>query len=347
MYEPEELVLSAGPGTPMREIETLLAAHNQALAFEPPDFGVLFGTSVGGTLGGIVASNLSGPRRIKAGAVRDHLLGLRAVSGRGETFKTGGRVVKNVTGYDLCKLMAGSFGTLAALSELTVKVLPAPESVRTVLVLGLDNDSAIRAMSAAMSGSHEVSAAAHLPPPASARSSVSYVSGAGQAVTALRIEGVRPSVLARCTALRDDLASFGTIEELHTDNSRTLWRDVRDVTLLPASGSLWRISVPPADGAPVGEHIRSTSHAEILFDWGGGLIWAALEPGALYDDAGAAAIRGALRSGHATLFRATEDVRESVEVFQPLGPVGALSARIKNAFDPNGILNPGRMYAGV
>ncbi len=347
MYEPEELVLTAGPGTPMREIETLLAAQNQALAFEPPDYGSLFGMSVGGTLGGVVAGNLSGPRRIKAGAVRDHVLGLRAVSGRGETFKTGGRVVKNVTGYDLCKLMTGSFGTLAALTELTVKVLPAPELVRTVLVFGLENEAAIRAMSAALGGSHEVSGAVHLPATASARSSVSYICGAGQAVTALRIEGVRPSVLARCGALRDELASFGTMEELHSDNSRTLWQEIRDGRLLPASGSLWRVSVPPTDGASLSERIRSTTGAEIMFEWGGGLIWAALDADTTHDDAGATAIRGALTSGHATLFRAAENVRASVDVFQPQAqPVSALSARVKNAFDPHGILNPGRMYAG-
>ena len=189
--------------------------------------------------------------------------------------------------------------------------------------------------------------AAHLPATASARSSVSYINSARQAVTALRIEGVRPSVLARCTMLRDDLAAFGAIEELHSDNSRTLWQEVRDVRMLPTSESLWRVSVPPTDGAAVGGRIRSTTGAEIVFDWGGGLIWAALEAGAGHDDAGATAIRGALTSGHATLFRASGSARESVDVFQPLGPVGALSARIKKAFDPNGILNPGRMYAGV
>jgi len=131
LYEPEELVLSARAGTPLAEIETLLAAHNQELAFEPMDYGPVFGAPAGcGTIGGTIAANLSGPRRIKAGAARDHFLGVSAVSGRAETFKSGGRVVKNVTGYDLCKVLAGSHGTLAVMTDVTVKVLPRAETER-------------------------------------------------------------------------------------------------------------------------------------------------------------------------------------------------------------------------
>ena len=166
LYEPEELVLSAKAGTPLAEIEKLLAEHNQELAFEPIDYGPLLGGAAGhGTIGGTVAANLSGPRRIKAGAARDHFLGFTAVSGRGETFKSGGRVVKNVTGYDLCKLMAGSWGTLAAMTDVTVKVLPRAETEQTLLVLGLDDAKAAQAMSAAMGSPNDVSGAAHLPAP--------------------------------------------------------------------------------------------------------------------------------------------------------------------------------------
>ncbi len=348
MYEPDELVLSVGPGTTISEIEELLAQQNQALVFEPPDYGALFGATAGATLGGIVASNLSGPRRIKAGAVRDHVLGLTAVSGRGKTFKTGGRVVKNVTGYDLCKLMTGSFGTLGALTELTVKVLPAPESARTVLLLGLDEAAANSAMTAALSGSHDVSGAAYVPAAATARSSVSYVSAPGVPVTALRIEGIRPSVLSRCASLREDLAKFGAIEELHTSNSTCLWREIRDGSLLPASECLWRISVPPSEGGALAQRLRNSLGAEVQLDWGGGLVWAAFDPATSIEDAGASIVRGAVSSGHATLFRAAENVRAAVDVFQPLSKsVSALSARVKNAFDPHGILNSGRMYAGV
>ena len=348
MYEPAELVLSAGPGTPVREIEAELAANNQALAFEPPDFGAIFGTAAAGTLGGLVASNLAGPRRIKAGAVRDHVLGLNAVSGRGQTFKTGGRVVKNVTGYDLCKLMTGSFGTLAAMTELTIKVLPAAEAVRTVLIIGLDEAAAIRAMSEALGSSHDVSGAAHLPAPATKRSAVSHVSATARSITALRLEGVRPSVVGRCQALREALSKLGSTEELHTSNSRTLWKEISDGRLLPQTGCLWRISVPPSDGVTLAESLRSSLDAEVHFDWGGGLVWAAFDEGSELADANASIVRAAVNSGHATLFRAPESVRAAVAVFQPQSqPVTALSARVKNAFDPHGIINPGRMYAGV
>ena len=204
LYEPEELILQARAATPLAEVEAALAEHGQQLAFEPPDLGPLFGRPAGQqTLGGALMANLAGPRRIKAGAARDHFLGFIGVSGRGETFKSGGRVMKNVTGYDLCKLMAGSFGTLAVLSEVTVKVLPAGEKTRTVLVAGLDDERAAAAMAAALNSSHEVSGAAHLPAGIAVRSAVGYVRDPGAAVTAVRVEGPGPSVEHRCAALRD------------------------------------------------------------------------------------------------------------------------------------------------
>ena len=212
LYEPEELVLSAKAGTPLAEIEALVESKGQQLAFEPMDYGPILGAAGrAGTLGGALAANLSGPRRIKAGAARDHFLGFSAVSGRGETFKSGGRVVKNVTGYDLCKLLAGSFGTLAAMTEVTIKVLPRPETEATVLVLGLDDAGANAAMSAAMASSCDVSAAAHLP-----RSMVMHFAGlyVDQAATAFRIEGFAPSVKHRKDALMSLLRPFGALEPI-------------------------------------------------------------------------------------------------------------------------------------
>src|SRR5438552_9678099 len=198
LYEPEELVLSAKACTPIAEIEQLVASRGQELAFEPMDYGPVLGRSMGrGTLGGALATNLSGPRRIKAGAARDHFLGVTAVSGRGEIFKSGGRVVKNVTGYDLCKVLAGSYGTLAAMTDVTVKVLPRAETEQTLLVLGLDDASAAKAMSVAMGSSNDVSSAAHFPAPLAAI----IQAEAGTAVTALRLEGVAPSVEHRMRAL--------------------------------------------------------------------------------------------------------------------------------------------------
>lgn len=347
-YEPAELTLTAGAGTPLSEIEETVAANQQMLAFEPADYRALLGTSGTPTLGGALACNLSGPRRIKAGAARDHFLGVEAVSGRAEIFKAGGRVVKNVTGYDLCKLLAGSFGTLAVMHEMTIKVLPAPESTRTILIFGLDDARAGAAMARAMGSANDVSSAAHLPASAAASSGVAYVSGAGRAVTALRIEGVKPSVIARCDALRTILGQFGNLEELHSHNSRTFWREVRGVAPFAGGGkAVWRLSVPPARGADVVASVRAELDCTAIYDWAGGLIWLAV---AAAPDAGEGAVRAALarHGGHATLLRAAGDVRAAVPVFQPQAPaLAALSARIKAAFDPEGVLNPGRMYKGV
>ncbi len=364
LYEPEALVLSARAGTPRAEIEAVLVEQRQQLAFEPGDLGPLLGAGAGqGSIGGMLACNLAGPRRIKAGAARDHFLGTSAVSGRGEAFKCGGRVVKNVTGYDLCKLLAGSYGTLAILTDVTVKVMPAPEKTRTVLLLGLDDAGARAAMTRALQSSHEVSGAAHLPAPVAARSAVSYVARAGGAqaggaITALRVEGPGPSVDYRCTALREDLADLADSEELHSMNSAALWRELRDVA--PFVGRperpVWRVSVAPQDGARLVAAVARELDAEYFYDWGGGLIWLAPAPpgedaGA---DAGAARIRAALGAapgsggGHATLFRAPAELRAAVPVFQPQDPAkAALTTRVKDGFDPKRVLNPGRMYAGV
>ena len=355
-YQPSELVLTAQAATPLAAIEAAVEAERQMLAFEPADYGPLLGADggadlrapAGATLGGALACNLSGPRRPKAGAARDHFLGAHAVSGRGERFKAGGRVVKNVTGYDVCKLLAGSYGTLAVMHEVTIKVLPAPERTRTVLVFGLAPAAAVEALGAALGSAHEVSGAAHLPAEVAARSDVSYVAGAGAAVTAVRVEGFPASVGARCAALRALLGRFGAVEELHSRNSGTLWREIRDVrAFADESGPLWRLSVPPASGAEAAARVADKAEVRALFDWGGGLVWLAVE-GA--EDAGEAAVRAAASAlgGHATLVRADAPTRAARAVFQPQARgMAALTARIKRAFDPAGVLNPGRMYAGV
>ena len=347
-YQPSELVLTAKAATPLATIETEIGAERQILAFEPADYAPLFGTTNGATLGGALACNLSGPRRIKAGAARDHFLGVHAVSGRGERFKAGGRVVKNVTGYDVCKLLAGSYGTLALMHEVTVKVLPAPERTRTVLVYGLEPSDAMDALGAALGSAHEVSGAAHMPAEVAARSAVSYVAEAGTAVSAVRVEGFPASVGARCQALRELLGRFGTVEELHSRNSATLWREIRDVrAFADDTGPLWRLSVPPASGAAAAARVADAADVRALFDWGGGLVWLGVI-GA--PDAGEAAVRAgvAAAGGHATLVRADAPTRAARAVFQPqtVG-LAALTERIKRAFDPAGVLNPGRMYAGV
>ena len=351
-YEPEELVLQAAVGTPVADIERAVAEKDQQLAFEPADYGPLFGAAAdSGSIGGVFACNLSGPRRIMAGAARDHLLGAKAVSGRGERFKSGGQVVKNVTGYDLCKLLAGSYGTLAAIHDVTMKVMPAPEKVRTVLVMGLDDAAAVGLLGEAAASGFELSGLAHLPPEISGHSGVSYVAEADASVTALRLEGPGPSVEHRCEELKKWVAARAPVEELHRHNSAALWREVRDVAAFAAdplsSHSIWRLSVPPASGAGVVRKIAETLAARWLFDWAGGLVWLASDTAPADDEA---PIRAAVAGvgGHATLVRATADARAAVPVFQPQSPALAdLSRRVKENFDPKGILNPGRMYSGV
>ncbi len=347
LYEPAELVLSARAGTPLAEIEKLLAENHQALAFEPMDYGPLFGAAAGGgSIGGALAANLSGPRRIKAGAARDHFLGVTAVTGRAETIKAGGRVVKNVTGYDMCKLLAGSWGTLAAMTDVTVKVLPKAEAEVTVLVSGLDDKRACEAMAAAMGSACDVSGAAHLPDHVA-----SYFNGLpnSEAATVLRLEGVAPSVARRKETLAAQLKPFGPVALLYETNSAALWRSIREVKPFAANTArerpLWRISVTPARGHELVDLI--TPAAQMFYDWAGGLVWLAM-PFAHEPDA--TSVRSAVKKlgGHATLVRAPVSVRASVDVFEPQPPALAnLNKRVKDGFDPQGVLNPGRMWAGV
>ncbi len=328
-YEPEELILEAGAGTRLAEIEALIAARGQQLAFEPPDLSRLLGSPHSGTLGGLMACNFAGPRRIKAGAARDHVLGIRGVSGRGEVFKAGARVVKNVTGYDLPKLLTGSYGTLAALTSITVKVLPRPETEETILVEGLDDTAAVSVMSLAMQSACEVSGAAHVP-------------GEG---TFLRLEGIAASVAARRDALAKLLAR--PVQILAAKASGTIWQRIRDVLDLADTPDrlVWRLSVTPSDAPALLAILRGSLEIRYVLDWAGGLIWLDVPP---TEDAAAAVIRGAMRSGHATLIRAPEGVRAAVDVFQPQAPaLAALSARVKDSFDPRRLFNPGRMSRGL
>jgi glycolate oxidase FAD binding subunit len=352
-YQPSELVLTAAAATPIEEIEGVLAAAGQMLAFEPPDWGRLLSLPEPAarrrTLGGILACNLSGPRRIKAGAARDHFLGFRGVSGRGEAFKAGGKVVKNVTGYDLCKLMAGSYGTLAALEEVTVKVLPSPEAVSTLLLYGLDPAAAIGCLNRALSSPHEVSAAAYLPASSTA---ILQSFASPSEVVALRLEGPAPSVVFRREQLTNELAADRETAVLDDEASIAFWRGVRDVLPLAdlADRTVWRVLVAPSRGAEVGEIVADRLDASWYLDWGGGLVWVAV---AGADDGGAAVIRAAIHggdgsgTGHAALIKGSLSLRQSVPVFEPQpAALAALSARVKENFDPRAILNPGRIVEG-
>ena len=351
-YAPSELVLTAGGGTPLAEIERALEEAGQMLAFEPPDWRGLLGPGgedgMGPSLGGVLACNLAGPRRIKAGAARDHFLGFRAVSGRGEIFKAGGKVIKNVTGYDLPKLMAGSYGTLAALEEITVKVLPRPETVETLLFVNIEPAAAGHLMTAVLGAPHEVSGAAYLPAGTAMPSAALNSDG----TVALRLEGPARSVEFRRDSLIREYITDGVCEILSGSEAIAFWRAVGEAA--PFSGlaghAIWRISVASARGAELGLEISGALDAVWFLDWGGGVLWMALPEAG---DAGAEVIRVAIRgpdrrgTGHATLIRGSPALRGSVAVFEPQpAPLAALSRRVKDAFDPAHILNPGRMVEG-
>lgn len=346
LYEPEELVMTARPGTPLAEIEKTLHANNQELAFEPADYSKIYGKRGGSaTLGGILAGNISGPRRIKAGAARDHFLGLRAVSGRGEIFKAGGRVVKNVTGYDLCKILCGSWGTLAILTEVTVKVLPAGQRILTVIVSGLSDSDATNAMAAAMGSSFEVSGAAYIP------ADVSIKSATDGAIAAIRVEGTGPSVSYRAAGLAEMLKPAGDCRIEKTGDSRAFWRSVRDAEFFTEHRDrpLWRVSVAPMSGPDVVATLRGQADIRAVYDWAGGLVWIEFSSEA-GDDAGAGIVRDAVRphGGHATLVRADDGVRRKTDIFHPQdAALAGVTSRLKDGFDPERILNPGRMYRTV
>ena len=325
LYEPGALTIVAKAGTPLADVEAALAAENQRLPFEPMDMRGLLGTSGEPTIGGVVAANVSGPRRIQAGACRDSLIGVRFVDGRGTVLKNGGRVMKNVTGYDLVKLMAGSYGTLGVLSEVAFKVLPGVETRACVLINGLSNSDAVAAMSTALGSPFEVSGAAHTPAGVD-----------GHPVTMLRLEGFADSVAYRAGRLRELLAEFGDIAvETDPDKVQAGWRWVRDVEPFHGrAGDVWRVSVKPSDGP----EIAARAGGDVLFDWGGGLIWALVPDGT--------DLRAQLGtfSGHATLIRASEETRARLSVFQPEpAPVAALSEGLRRQFDPKGLLNSGIM----
>ena len=312
LYEPGALTLVAQAGTPIADIEKALAAENQRLAFEPMDHRALLGTKGTPTIGGVIATNTSGPRRIAVGAARDFMLGVRFVDGSGSIIKNGGRVMKNVTGYDLVKLMTGSFGTLGVLTEVSLKVLPAVEATLTLTLKGLDDATAIKALSSALSSPFEVTGAAHDPK---------------QSLTHLRLEGFPASIAYRAEQLAKKLADFGKAIETKAD-----WSAIRDVTAFANSkGDVWRISVKPSDAAILTANLGADA---VQYDWGGGLIWALCSEG--HD------LRRAMGNiaGHATLVRGTGHG----PTFHPEpAPIAAITSGLRAKFDPRNILNTGIM----
>jgi len=341
-YNPGEMVMTAKAGTPLAEVQAALAEKSQMLAFEPMDHRALMGTSGEPTIGGVFAANVSGPRRFVAGAARDSLLGIRFVNGRGEIIKAGGRVMKNVTGLDLVKLLSGSHGTLGFLTEVTFRVPPRPKTEETIVISGLNDAEAANAMAAAMALPVEVSGAAHLPLTVTWK----FLGGKlpeGEA-TVLRIEGLPGSVDSRAAKLLSAMGSFGQAARLDQTASRQLWQGIRDVAPY-ADGTarpVWRVSVAPSIGHQLVAALRLEAGIDAFYDWQGGLVWMRMEA-----DPEADLVRRfvkALGGGHATLIRAPAGARAAISAFHPEEEaVALLSRRVKEKFDPAGIFNPGKM----
>lgn len=326
LYEPGALTLVAQAGTPVAEIEAALDVENQRLAFEPMDHRALLGTKGAPTIGGVVATNASGPRRISVGACRDHLLGVRFVDGAGTIIKNGGRVMKNVTGYDLVKLMAGSYGTLGVLSEVSLKVLPKPETEATLVLHGASLSDSVAAMSAALGSPFEVTGAA-------------VIAGAVH----IRIEGFEASVAYRAGKLRDLLGAFGEMTETQDADSAAVWRDIRDVRCFADHDAVTRVSIQPSAAPEFAERLWRTLDASLVLDWGGGLMWFSVTEA---DGATHKALQDMSEQtgGHATLIKGSEAMRAAVPVFQPENStVTMLTQGLRSKFDPRGILNAGLM----
>lgn len=346
LYAPKELIISAWAGTPLPEIEAALAEAGQHLIAEPPDLSELLG--VNGkpqTIGGVVATNLSGPRRVAWGAMRDHVMGIRAVTGRAEIIRSGGRVLKNVTGLDLCKLLTGSHGTLGVITEVTLKVLPAPEATGTLVLPGLDAVAGVVAMSAALGSPFGVSGAAWL-----AADVIGRIPGLadvhGRSATLIRIEEFTPSVAYRIGRLKDQFATPGALT-LDTEASLSVWKDIRDAKPLAAQreDAIWRVSVRPSAGPSVLDAVRACGVMGFL-DWGGGLVWLAGPA----DTATHTAVEAAANAAHGnwTLLRAPDTLRGAVRVVpDETAGLARITREVKAAMDPTGILNPGRLYAGL
>jgi glycolate oxidase FAD binding subunit len=336
LYEPAELVIAAKAGTPLSVVTETLGARGQRLPFEPMDHRRLYGTAGEPTVGGVAAGNVSGPARINLGAARDSMIGLKFVNGRGEDIKSGGRVMKNVTGLDLVKALAGSHGTLGVFHEVCFKVLPKAEAERTLVLSGLDDAGAIAALSTALGSPFEPTGAAHLP-----------ADGSRQARTLIRIEGVPSSLDYRAGELGRLLKAHGELDTLGEAEAVALWVDIRDAAFFAGvPNAVWRISVAPSKGAALGAALKARG-ARVFYDWGGGLVWAMISDG---NDPQSAFVHGqaASHGGYATLIRASEQARLTTEVFSPpAAPLMALQKKLKASFDPDGILNPGRMYAGL
>jgi len=354
-YLPEELYIKVKAGTPIKEIEEKLKKNKQQLAFEPIDFGYfLNGKTDYGTAAGQVACNISGSRRFKVGSVRDHVLGFRGVNGKGEIIKSGGVVVKNVTGYDLSKLICGSYGTLIAITEVTFKVLPAPEASKTMIIHNQKVESAVDLLNRSISSSNDISGAVFFPNKPEIAGSIMNIESTFKlndlehegSITAIRIEGSKKSIDQRIENLIKELKIVSTnISILEPYQSEIFWNKVKSLEFFSnTKNSIIRIVIPPAACA----HLiyQFSDKFKYYLDWGGSLIW--LEAFELSEDMFESIRKKVVRlGGYITMIKNSDYLPYVEDVFTINRDRFNISQNIKKSFDPKRILNPGKMYTGI
>lgn len=346
-YEPEELYIKVKSGTPINEISRELEKHNQQLAFEPTDFGYIFnGKSNPGTIGGTMACNFSGPRRFKSGSVRDHVLGVKIITGRGDSVKSGGTVVKNVTGYDLSKIITGSYGTLAVISEISIKVLPKPPSIKSLIIHNAQLKKSLDYLNIALSSSSDISGAVFYPEYFNEKFKLNDLVNKGP-LTALRVEGVSSSIDDRVQKLIDELGLLrDEINFLNDEQSRIFWSNTRDLKVFSNTDkNLIRIVTPPSETLNIINSLKKIS-SRYFIDWGGNLIWMEIEKinASIIKDIN---IMTDKANGYFTIIKLDDSLKAGLDVFK-IDPIKfKISEKIKKSFDPKRILNPGKMYSGI
>ena len=346
-YKPEELYITVKAGTPLKEIQNQLKKNNQHLAFEPTNFSEIFKTSANeGTIGGTLSCNFSGSRRFKVGSARDHILGFKGFNGKGEKIKSGGTVVKNVTGYDLSKLITGSFGTLLVLSEITMKVLPLESYSKTIIVSDLSLEHGLAIMSSAIATSNDPSGAVYYP--ANFRNNFVFndLTHPGS-ITAIRVEGTKISTNQRIDNLLKELSLMDKkLTILDSTQSEIFWEDTRNLKVFSKNDtSLIRAVAPPAATLNLINRLK-TFHPNYFLDWGGSLIWIELD---YLSSQKIDQIRQRIveTNGYMTVIKSKDNIKSSSEIFT-IDPIKfKISQNIKKSFDPKRIFNPGKMYTGI
>jgi len=346
-YEPEELYIKVKSGTPIKEIKNELDKKNQQLAFEPTDFGSVFeGTNNEGSIGGVLSCNFSGPRRFKVGSARDHILGFKGVNGKGEIIKSGGTVVKNVTGYDLCKLITGSFGTLSIFTEISVKVLPKADLTKTLVIENPHLKKGLEYLNTALGSSTDPSGGVFYPDYFRSHFIFNDLTTEGP-ITAIRIEGSKLSVDERINQLLKEFnIRSKEVSILDPTQSNIFWENTRCLKVFTnLKSNLIKVTVPASETFNLINKFKPYD-VKYFIDWGGNLIWLQIDE---LDLNKLEEIRSLVKNvgGYLTIIKVEDSLKASIDIFTIDDVKYKISEKIKKSFDPKRILNPGKMYTGI